>query len=231
MHWILRGNPGTGKTMVAKLIGAVYREAGFLGRGHTVTVTRADLVAGYMGQTALKTREKIKEAMGGVLFIDEAYALKQRGDDSFGEEVIDTILEAMTAYNGKFAVIVAGYPREMEGFIQANSGFRSRFSNDFVLADYTPRELKDIFLYKCGTNQTPFKVDAGLEKKLVPFFERWLSEKPIGWSNGREVEKLITEMMEMYVINNSDSVAENTQYIFTENEIPERLKRYTSLSS
>jgi SpoVK/Ycf46/Vps4 family AAA+-type ATPase len=226
MHWILRGNPGTGKTTVAKLIGAVYREAGFLERGHTVVVTRADLVAGYLGQTALKTREKIKEAMGGVLFIDEAYALKQRGDDSFGGEAINTILEAMTAHNGKFAVIVAGYPREMEGFIRANSGFRSRFSNDFMLMDYTPRELKDIFLYKCRTNQTSFEVDVELEKKLVPFFEQWLSKKPPEWGNGREVEKLITEMLELYAINNSDSAAENTQYIFTENEIPERLRKY-----
>jgi SpoVK/Ycf46/Vps4 family AAA+-type ATPase len=226
MHWILRGNPGTGKTTVAKLVSAVYRESGFLERGHTVEVTRADLVAGYLGQTALKTREKIKEAMGGVLFIDEAYALKQNGDDSFGQEAIDTILEAMSANNGKFAVIVAGYPREMDQFLKSNSGFKSRFSNDFFLEDYSAEELRDIFLYKCETNQTPFKTDIGLAEKLILFFENWLSDKTPDWGNGREVEKLVTEMQEQWVENRLDSQNENIQYIFTEAEIPENLKKY-----
>jgi hypothetical protein len=189
-------------------------------------VTRADLVAGFLGQTALKTREKIKEAMEGVLFVDEAYALKQRGDDSFGQEAIDTILEAMSAYNGKFAVIVAGYPREMEGFMRSNSGFRSRFSNDFMLEDYTAAELRDIFLYKCETSQTPFTVDEKLSKSLVPFFERWLSEKTDEWGNGREVEKLVIEMQEQWVENHLDAPAGEPRYVFTEHEIPERLKKY-----
>jgi SpoVK/Ycf46/Vps4 family AAA+-type ATPase len=226
MHWILRGNPGTGKTTVAKLVGAVYKESGFLERGHTVEVTRTDLVAGYLGQTALKTREKIKEAMGGVLFIDEAYSLKQRDDDSFGQESIDTILEAMSAHNGKFAVIVAGYPREMERFLKSNSGFKSRFSCDFVLEDYTAEELRDIFLYKCKTNQTPFEVHVSLVKMLVPFFTHWLSDRADDWSNGREIEKMVTEMQEQWVENHLDSHMSNIPYIFSEHEIPERLRKY-----
>jgi len=228
MHWILRGNPGTGKTTVAKLVGAVYKETGFLERGHTVKVTRDNLVAGYLGQTAIKTKERIKEAIGGVLFIDEAYSLIRNSEDSFGQEAVDTILEAMSDYNGKFAVIVAGYPREMDKFLNSNSGFKSRFSNDFLLDDYSAEELKDIFLYKCKTNQTPYEVESGLLSKLTLFFTNWLSKKPPYWGNGREVEKLVSEMQEQWVENNYESNVEYIRYIFTEKDIPRRVRSYLS---
>ena len=116
LHYVLTGNPGTGKSTVAKLLGEIYYELGFLPSGHTVKVTRSDLVAGYVGQTAIKTRACIEQAMGGVLFVDEAYMLKRvnqdgMSDNDFGQEAIDTILEAMSDRAGEFAVVVAGYPK------------------------------------------------------------------------------------------------------------------------
>ena len=147
-HWILKGNPGTGKTTVAKLVGQVYKEMGVLSKGHTVIVKRQDLVGEYVGHTAPKTQKKIDEAMGGILFIDEAYTLKPsdgRGDD-FGQEAIDTILEQMSSKNGQFGVIVAGYPDDMDRFINSNDGLRSRFEQEFILPDYTAEELTEIFV-------------------------------------------------------------------------------------
>lgn len=143
LHSIFTGNPGTGKTTVARIIANIYKELGVVEKGQLVEVDRAQLVAGYSGQTAIKTDEVIKKALGGILFIDEAYTLARGGGD-FGQEAIDTLLKRMEDYKGQFVVIVAGYIREMAVFVDANPGLASRFVNSFNFEDYNPEQLTSI---------------------------------------------------------------------------------------
>jgi hypothetical protein len=147
LHVVLKGNPGTGKTTVAQLIAEVYRDAGLLDLGHLIRVSREDLVAGYVGQTAIQTAQKISDALGGVLFIDEAYRLSEGNENDFGQEAIETIMEAMSNHLGAFAVIIAGYPEEIERFLEINPGLRRRFSanNTLDIPDYDPEILHSIF--------------------------------------------------------------------------------------
>ena len=144
LHLVFTGNPGTGKTMMARMMARIYRSLDILSRGQLVEVDRSGLVAGYVGQTALKTQKVIEKAMGGVLFIDEAYALNGRSENDFGQEAIDTILKAMEDHRDELVVILAGYTKEMEVFLTANSGLASRFPNKIEFPDYTADELLDI---------------------------------------------------------------------------------------
>jgi SpoVK/Ycf46/Vps4 family AAA+-type ATPase len=144
-HLVFCGNPGTGKTSVARLIGNIYHSLGLLRKGHCVEVSRADLVAGYVGQTALKTNEKIKQALDGILFIDEAYGLSRGGENDYGQEAIDSLVKAMDTYAGRLVVIIAGYPKEMEHFLNSNPGLSSRFAPPVYFPDFQPAELVDIF--------------------------------------------------------------------------------------
>jgi SpoVK/Ycf46/Vps4 family AAA+-type ATPase len=143
-HLVFIGNPGTGKTTIARIIGQLYRAIGLLKKGHVIEVSRPDLVAGYVGQTALKTMEKVKDALDGVLFIDEAYNLFGGNNSDYGQEVIDTLVKAMEDYRGRLVVIVAGYPQEMENFLNSNPGLRSRFSQPIAFPDYSMEELGEI---------------------------------------------------------------------------------------
>jgi len=143
-HLVFTGNPGTGKTTVARLVGKLFREIGLLPRGHVVEVDRSDLVAKYVGQTAIKTKEVCDRAVGGVLFIDEAYALTGTGVD-FGHEAIEALLTTMESRRGEFVVIVAGYGAEMTKFIASNPGLESRFDRTIHFPDYSADELFKIF--------------------------------------------------------------------------------------
>ena len=149
LHMVFSGNPGTGKTTVARIMARVYHTLGILSKGQLVEVDRSGLVAGYVGQTALKTTQVIEKALGGVLFIDEAYALSGKGGQDFGQEAIDTILKAMEDHRDDLVVIVAGYEDLMEDFIHSNPGLESRFNRFLHFADYTVEDLCAIFDMQC----------------------------------------------------------------------------------
>ncbi|MFE8699309.1 AAA family ATPase [Cytobacillus sp. FJAT-54145] len=144
LHSVFTGNPGTGKTTVAKIYAELLKECGILKRGHLIVTSRADFVAGYVGQTAIKTKKKIQEALGGVLFIDEAYSLLSQTSGDFGKEVIDTLVDEMTKRNENLVVILAGYPNEMETLLESNPGLKSRFKKFFQFQDYSVDELIEI---------------------------------------------------------------------------------------
>lgn len=141
LHMIFRGNPGTGKTTVARLVGKLFKEMGVLQKGHIIECERADLVGEYIGHTAQKTKEQIKKALGGVLFIDEAYSLARGGEKDFGKEAIDALVKAMEDNKENLILILAGYRQEMEWFLQTNPGLRSRFPIHIDFPDYSLEEL------------------------------------------------------------------------------------------
>ena len=149
LHMVFTGNPGTGKTMMARMMARIYRSLGILSKGQLVEVDRSGLVAGYVGQTALKTQKVIQKAMGGVLFIDEAYALNGKGDNDFGQEAIDTLLKAMEDHRDDLVVIVAGYTDLMDRFIHSNPGLESRFNRFLLFQDYSVDEMVQIFDMQC----------------------------------------------------------------------------------
>ncbi|WP_409346884.1 AAA family ATPase [Paenibacillus sp. MBLB4367] len=143
-HMVFKGNPGTGKTTVARIVARLFQEMGVLSKGHLIEVERADLVGEYIGHTALKTREMVKKSIGGILFIDEAYSLARGGEKDFGKEAIDTLVKAMEDYKNQFVLILAGYQDEMDTFLQTNPGLPSRFPIHIEFPDYTVDQLMQI---------------------------------------------------------------------------------------
>ena len=167
-HLVFTGNPGTGKTTVARLVGRLYGTIGVVKKGHLVEATRADLVAGYVGQTALKTQEIVRKAIGGVLFIDEAYSLAQDTRWDFGAEAIATLVQMMETHRHNLGVIVAGYTDEMRHFIDSNPGLRSRFTTYIEFPDYTVSELVQIF--RAMAEKSQIKLGEGVTQKLEGLF-------------------------------------------------------------
>ena len=182
-HLVFTGNPGTGKTTVARLVAGLYHRIGILPKGQLVEADRSRLVAGYTGQTAIKTMEVISQAMGGVLFIDEAYALVNDDQDSFGKECIETILKAMEDHRDELVVIVAGYTELMHKFVESNPGFRSRFSKFFEFPDYTGEELLEILRTFCRKNGYHMTEEA--EAYLLLQFNDMYEHRDSHFGNGR----------------------------------------------
>ena len=192
LHLVFSGNPGTGKTTVARILGKLYKEIGILSTGQMIETDRSGLVAGYVGQTAIKTQKKIQEAMGGVLFIDEAYTLNQK-DENFGQEAIDTILKAMEDHRDEFVVIVAGYTQLMKEFIESNPGLKSRFNKFFEFPDYTVDELQQIFELQCKKYQYKLtdEADAAVREEIIRLEEA----KGENFANAREVRNLFEKII------------------------------------
>lgn len=186
-HLVFKGNPGTGKTTIARLLSKIYKELGILEKGQLVEVDRGEIVAGYVGQTAVKTKEKIDEAMGGILFIDEAYTLA-KGDNDFGQEAIDTLLKVMEDHRDEFIVIVAGYDEPMESFLQSNPGLKSRFNEYIHFDDYSEEELFLIFGLLCEQND--FRMDLEAQETLKSYLNELCNHKPDNFANGREIRNL-----------------------------------------
>lgn len=203
-HLVFLGNPGTGKTTVARLLSQIYKQLGALEKGQLVEVDRAGLVAGYVGQTALKTKEKIDEAMGGILFIDEAYTLAKGGTD-FGQEAIDTILKAMEDNRENLVVIVAGYPEPMDKFLDSNPGLKSRFNKSIFFEDYNENELLSIFQLFCESYGMELSEEA--KTHLEQYLHHLSENKPENFANGREMRNIF----EAAVTNQANRLAQQTE--------------------
>ena len=193
-HYVFTGNPGTGKTTVARIMADVFRSLGILSRGQLVEADRSKLVAGYSGQTAIKTNQLIDSAMGGVLFIDEAYTLKSNDQDSFGSEAIDTLLKRLEDDRGKFICIVAGYTDNMHDFIDTNPGLKSRFTQTIHFEDYTPDELTQIFINLA--NSKKFTVDEETRGAIHRQFEQLYLRRDKNFGNAREARRIFDQAVE-----------------------------------
>jgi len=201
LHMVFMGNPGTGKTTVARLVGGLYAAIGVLSKGQLIEVDRSGLVAGYVGQTALKTQEVIKSALGGVLFIDEAYSLSSGGENDFGREAIETLLKAMEDHRDDLIVIVAGYTGPMTEFLSSNPGLESRFNKYFYFPDYKGDELLEIFRIQCKKNG--YVITEESEKAAGELFDTLYEERDQNFGNGRDVRNRFEDM----VVRQSNRVA------------------------
>lgn len=217
LHMVYTGNPGTGKTIVARLISKILFELGYLSKGHIIETNRAGLVAQYLGQTAIKTEETVKQAIGGVLFIDEAYTLAS--GDEYGQEAIDTLLKLMEDYRNNLVVIVAGYPKRMKEFIKSNPGLGSRFNKYILFPDYNLQELMDIFDYICLNNS--YKIDKQGKDFLNTYIKERLKNKDEYFGNARTIRNIFEKSITFQAnrIMNKKNYNENEISLLTKADI------------
>lgn len=217
----LKGNPGTGKTTLARLMGLLYYELGLLPQGQLVECSASDLVSAYVGDTARTVRERVQEAMGGVLFIDEAYSL---ATNAHGLEAINQLVNDMSTYQGQFAVVIAGYPDDIDNLIRENDGLARRFPTEYSLPDYTAKELQQIFCQMAKNDPSGISFSESLEERMPDFFEAWVGGKTRGWGNAGEAETLLTNMKKACSARIAGNPESDGRLIFTEADIPEALR-------
>jgi SpoVK/Ycf46/Vps4 family AAA+-type ATPase len=191
-HLVFAGNPGTGKTTVARILSRELHRIGFCRNDLLVEVDRADLVGGYLGQTAMKVEQVVKTALGGVLFIDEAYSLVNRTDDSFGQEAVDSLLKLMEDHRNDLVVIAAGYPTEMETFLDSNPGLRSRFSRTIDFCDYTVEEM--LLIFRSMLRQSGLLLEESAVPLLKQILEQLKQQAGDRFANGRSVRQLFEQV-------------------------------------
>jgi len=222
-HYVFTGNPGTGKTTVARIMADVFKTLGIVSRGQLVEADRAKLVAGYSGQTAIKTNQLVDQAMGGVLFIDEAYTLKSNDGDSFGAEAIDTLLKRLEDDRGKFICIVAGYTDQMHDFIDTNPGLKSRFTQTIHFDDYTPDELTQIFINLAKAKS--FTIDEDTKGAIHREFEQLYLRRDKNFGNAREARRIFDGAVErqsqrLVKLMSDPGFQEEDMYKLTKDDLP-----------
>ena len=222
-HYVFTGNPGTGKTTVARIMADIFKTLGVVSRGQLVEADRAKLVAGYAGQTAIKTNQLVDQALGGVLFIDEAYTLKSSDGDTFGAEAIDTLLKRLEDDRGKFICIVAGYTDQMHDFIDTNPGLKSRFTQTIHFDDYTPDELTEIFLHLAQDKN--FTIDDDTRAAIHRQFEQLYLRRDKNFGNAREARRIFNEAVErqsqrLVKLMNDPGFQEKDMYSLTKDDLP-----------
>jgi stage V sporulation protein K len=198
LHMVFKGNPGTGKTTVARIFGKLFKELGVLSKGHLVEVERADLVGEYIGHTAQKTREQIRKAMGGILFIDEAYSLTRGGEKDFGREAIDCLVKALEDHKNDFVLILAGYSKEMDDFLASNPGLPSRFPIQVHFPDYKLDELMqiaDIML-----EEREYQLSSYARQKLRNHLQKQITGLNNSFSNARHVRNIIEKSIRFQAV-------------------------------
>ncbi|MEW7280053.1 AAA family ATPase [Aquimarina sp. 2201CG1-2-11] len=220
LHSVFMGPPGTGKTTVARLVSKIYKHLGYLEKGHLVETDRTGMVAGYVGQTAIKVEEVIKTSLDGVLFIDEAYSLAKDNKKDFGNEAVEVLLKKMEDHRDQLVVIVAGYPDEMEEFIESNPGLQSRFNRYFTFDHYKPKELIGIFELFCFKND--FVLVEAAKEKLQFIFDKLYEKRHKSFGNARVARNLFEKIIE-YQANRIVSITPLTEELLkniVEDDIP-----------
>ena len=223
LHMLFKGNPGTGKTTVARILGRIFKEINILSRGHLLEVERADLVGEYIGHTAQKTKEMIKRSLGGILFIDEAYTLSQGGEKDFGHEAIATLVKAMEDHRQDLIVILAGYNSEMESFIRSNPGLRSRFPIHIDFCDYNEEELFQIAVQMYGERE--YQLSSRGRWKLKNELGGFIRNRHPHSGNARYVRNIVEKSIRLQALRiiDRDILSRRDLMLIEDSDLPESL--------
>ncbi len=213
LHTIFKGNPGTGKTTVARLLGRLFKGMGVISRGHLVECERADLVGEYIGHTAQKTREQINKAVGGILFVDEAYSLGRGGEKDFGKEAIDVLVKGMEDHRNDTILILAGYRNEMDYFMRLNPGLSSRFPIQIDFPDFSIKELMDIAVMMATERHYRFSPSA--KRKLRHYLEEQMRKNTLNFSNARLVRNTLEKSLRRQALRLSSRIEVTREELIT----------------